>query len=225
MVRVLACAAALVSLCSAVRAERIQIVGVVANYVTARDVVDIEIWLDRPLNVQTDFLSFTGATPDLLKGNGGMGAVFGFSNGTRWTDDIRPEFDLTTRLYTGTQQNPIPQPRVITEDIPVLRRDAIRLGELRHVVSISFSADAINLDDMRLDPANVFLFNVNVYTPSENGDFWRDSVSDYSTIDRPIVTHAPEPSTFVLLGIAAIHLIGLPRLRHRFGKRHVGREV
>jgi len=214
MVRVLACAVALLSLGSAVRAERINIVGVVANYVTARDAVDIEIWLDRPLDMQRETLLFAGG--DGALGNSIPGIVFTIKNGSLQTPT--DYFSLNTRRATS---HPLGQVWVESTTRPVEHEsaEAIRDGELRYVVGFTFTADTLRLDDMLLERPNEFRFTSTVTYTDDRGYIADDYVSGIATVNSPELIHSPEPSSLVLLGLA--HLIWLPGVRKRFRERRV----
>jgi hypothetical protein len=205
---------ALVSLCSAARAERIQIVGVVANYVTARNAVDIEIWLDRPLDMQSEWLSFGAGKSAVMSGADGV--RFSFSNGPV-NQPPRDYFDLVaSRRVSGSVVE-----RETIDRFPVDIEERMRDGNMRHVISASISADDAWLDQIIPDHygQSTFTFAATVRFINDNGYLDTDSISGISTVNAPTLIHTPEPSTFILLGIAALHLIAIPRLRVRRAKR------
>lgn len=195
---------AIVSLCSAARADRIQIVGVVANYVTARDAVDIEIWLDRPLDMERETLLLRGGPEHVLGGS--LGIDFYVQNGTR--REPADEFSLLSRNYLTTP------PELASTMLPDVAVEPKAMdGETRYVAAMSIAGDAIRLPEMQLN-AGRFVYVANVY---QDGGLI-ETVHGTSTVNAPRDTAVPEPSSVVLcllgvVGVLGHRLVRRPRLR------------
>lgn len=203
--RVVFCCAALAALCSVSRAERIHIMGVVANYVTARDAVDIEIWLDRAPDLTREFVTLEG-------GNGlNVGVKFKIDN----RDAIPDRLNLTTGRVGGG--GPM-QERVFVPDIPTQTRQEQRDSEMRHIIAMSFPADTLRFDEFTPNASGELRF---VWAASvqyvHDGHAQLDHANGWSTVDAHELVHAPEPSSLVLIGLS--HLLWLPRFRQLCRKR------
>lgn len=206
---------ALLCITSTAQAGRIAIEGVVANYVTARDTVDIEIWLDRPLEPGNgEWLWFTGGARQTVS-NGEDGPFFYLANRVFGSPLATPldYFNLQTgrRSLGGIADSLI---RVAQHS----SREEMRDSEMAYITSITVPADTLLLDSFAVDGRFPFVVNVSYM---HNGIRGHDSVVGESTRDAPRLIHAPEPPSLVLLGLA---LIWLPRLRQRCVKWHTGRE-
>lgn len=213
------CAVALASLCSAAQAGQIRIMGVVANYVTAQNVVDVEIWLDRPLDMRTEWLSFGGGHPYVVDGTFD-GPMFGFGNGPTNAPPLS-YFNLSAwRRTNGSVTD-----RTTISDIPITHMEIDRNGVASHVMVATLLADDIRLASIIPDNAGrlTFAFSTTLRFINDNGHLDIDSVSGISTVNSPRLIHSPEPSSLVLLGLA--HLIWLPSARQRFRKWRARREA
>lgn len=208
--RFIVASCALLSLCSAAQAGQIRIMGVVANYVTAEDVVDVEIWMDRPLDMRTEWLSFTGGHPYVVDGTFD-GPMFGVKNGTASAPIER--FDIASwRQVSGSQLD-----RVVREGVLFAHDEVVRNGVVRHVMSTTLSADELLFDQITAGNNRQFAFKAVIRFVNDRGFWDQDYVSGISTVNAPRLIHSPEPSSLVLIGLA--HLIWLPRLRRCFRKR------
>ncbi len=149
--------------------------------------------------------------------NGLNGVTFGFVNRLPGTGPSVPPVDYFT-LTTGRPINGSMTERVVTENIDVLRRNSVRDGELRYIVSTTLPSNLIRLNEAMNDDGT-FLFSSSVSYLLDNGQRDTDSAWGYSTINSPRNVSIPEPSSLVLIGLA--HLVWLPRLRKRWRERHV----
>jgi hypothetical protein len=214
MNRPVLCAAALVSLCSVVHAERIKILGVAATHFTRTNTVDIEILLNHPFTPGVDFLMFTGGD---VRWSYGLadGRSFRIQNGTIAVPD--DEFTVALRrhpvqgLTELVSRDPAPQ---------VVVRDTMEDGVMRHAVAMSFPTDALGFAEMDMRTG---YFN---YIATVEIDGASDGVSGISETNN--VHHTPEPSSVALLciggGVLALHLIRRPSLRIGRTKRQRVRE-
>ena len=199
------------------RAERIQILGVVANFVTARDAVDFEVWMDRPLDMSREWLDIQG-------GNGNNNSVI-FNAKNREGIVPRDFFVLTTGRYLQGSLIDVQA----TSHIPVDVRQRQRNDVPSTVYSFSFSTAEIRFDDFTPDAAGEdrFVFQVAAHYV-HNGYGGYDKVDGWSTIDDPQLIRTPEPSSFALAGIGVVallvHLIRRPGFRVRSAERHVSGE-
>lgn len=213
--RSILCAAALVSLCSAASAERIQIIGVVANYVTARDAVDIEIWLDRPLDIEQEWLAFVGA-----HSTSESRPAFRIENRTPGViPTAQPTETFTLLSYRKEQGSRVE----VAERAGIV--PAIDARDDMHTVAFSFAADELRLHEIFPDPfsgLDTFAYVAMSYTV---GGEVQAIVHGTSTINAPGDTAVPEPSSVVLLALGVVcvlcHLVRRPRFRERCVKRHV----
>lgn len=206
--RFIVASCALLSLCSAVQAERIQIVGVVANYVTARDAVDIEIWLDRPLDMQEEWIAFAGShstsesRPAFRLENRTPGAM----------PQARPTETFTLLSYRKEQGS-----RVEVAERNGIEPEVESMGE-RCSYAFSFDADELRLHEIFPDPfsgRDTFAFVALAY---EVGGEVQSRVHGTSTINTPRNAAVPEPSAVVLcvlgvVGLATHRLVRRPRPR------------
>lgn len=218
--RMLLSAVLFVSLCSAVRAERIQIVGVVASYVTARDTVDIELWLDRPIEpARGEWLWFTGGGPFTVS-SGEDGPLFNIVNRTIGSPSAAP-LDYFNLQVGRRQGGGIADSSISTTQH--IERQQLRNGAMAYGTVFTLPADSINFDAFARN--GTFSFKA-IAQFNNNGAFGTDVVLGVSTVNSPQATHAPEPSAVALLGVGVVgllvHLVRRPGFRERRVKRHVG---
>lgn len=187
--------------CSAASAERIYIEAASATYFSRSQQFEIKVWFDRPIDLTADYLSF-----------------FARPVGERWQDEslslrndgFAGQIDATMEVrHTEYGERPTP-----SSERPRLHRD-MGLAPYSNdgrvlTVTMPFSQTGL------LDP--MMNFSLSAIGGAASGGVWASALEGQSSInDRSI--HAPEPSTLML--VAAAHLLWLPRLRQRFGKRHV----
>jgi len=193
----------LCTLGSVAHADFIQITGVIANYDTMRNRVDIEVWLDRPFDPALgEYVRFSGHHnwyPDFSS------TQFQLCNchGRNVFDSFR--FALETFDMPPDRSGKLNEQ--VTMDIPVTMTERMREGEMRTVVSTSLSTDAIRFDDFT--PADSgrdeFAFSATVQSKF-NGRFATDVVGGTSTINAPRLITSPEPSSVAIAAIGVVLL-------------------
>ena len=198
--RSILCAAALASLCSAASAERIYIEAASATYFSRTNTVELELWFDRSIDVPGAYIAVGGWRVD---------------EATRHEES----FSISNSWVTRTDRF-VASAIEVDERGELVRNEIMReltrpLSGNRFVIQIPFADTGLS------DP--LFRMGATVNGSVNPRDTMGLTFDVMSTIDDRVI-HTPEPSTSVLLGLAAAHLIWLPRLRKRFGKRHVGRE-
>lgn len=196
--RSILCAAALASLCSAASAERIYIEAASATYFSRTNTVELELWFDRSIDVPGAYIAVGGWRVD---------------EATRHEES----FSISNSWVTRTDRF-VASAIEANERGEVIRNEIMReltrpLSSNRFVIQIPFADTGLS------DP--LFQMGATVNGSSNPRDTIGLTFDVMSAIDDRVI-HTPEPSTSVLLGIAAAHLIWLPRLRKRFGKRHGG---
>jgi len=205
---------ALCALGSAARADFIQITGVVANYDTQRDVVDIEVWLDRPFDPALgEYVRFSGHHnwyPDFSSTRFELCNCHG--------RDVFDSFRFALETFDMPPDRSGKLNEQITMDIPVTMTERMRDGEMRTVVSTSLATDAIRFADFT--PADSgrdeFAFSATVQSKF-NGRFSTDVVGGTSTINAPRLITSPEPASVAIAAIGVVllcvHLRRRPRSR------------
>lgn len=198
--RFIVASCALLSLCSAVRAERINIEAASATYFSRTETLQLELWFDRSVDVPGAYIAVGGWRVDEATGH-----EESFSISNSWA--------TRTDRFVASAIEANERGEVIRNEI--MRELTRPLSSNRFVIQIPFADTGLS------DP--LFQMGATVNGSSNPRDTIGLTFDVMSAIDDRVI-HTPEPSTFVLLGLAAAHLIWLPRLRKRFGKRHVGWE-
>lgn len=184
---------------SVARAERINITGASATYWSATEMLEINVWYDRPVTVPGMFVSVGGSTLNWWENRSVRRTWFLIDN----DQQIRgSEFSLWRFI-----ENPRPDEQ---------RRTLVDTFEMpmngRHFsITIPFADTGLE--------SPLFALNAMTYTSHNPLDIGSNSFDIFSSIDQRVI-YTPEPSSVALAGIGVV-AFGLHHLLLRISKRRV----